>query len=629
MIYLVSNNKQLFQTNIYKECSINDVKDWLNNNKQVEFDTETTGFEAMTCKVLCYQFGNKDNQFIIDATSFPLTLFTAYFENANYLWLGQNIKFDLRFLLNIGVDIWKMNVYDTMLGECLLLAGLEEAKYGLDALVWKYCNQHLDKSVRGEININGLTTRVIQYAAGDVTYLGEIKRQQLELIKERDLERVMELEMQVTKIFAEMEYHGFKLNQTKWLKAAEEGETNANKLAEELDTLLLSYSELRKFCKKYTQSQMFGFTSRLVDVNYDSPLQMSKVFNSLGLKLESTDAKELEKINHPFVQKFIEYKKQQKLVKTYGKSMLKMVRPDGSITTSFWQMRDTGRVSSGDTKKGYPNLQNLPATDTYRNPFEVDEGEVLIDADFAGMEAVLAAEVSNEENWITANNEGLDLHSINCEMVFKDKWKHTALPNCDYYQSKQKCKCPEHKKMRDKIKTTTYLYLFGGGASKLSKQLNISKQEAQNILNDFETSLPNLRGVVTNVRNFAKRNLYIRTMKPFMRRRYFEDYSKMTDEYRSSYVASLERQSFNTVIQGSGADITKQAMINIKQKLVDLAIPHKFRLQVHDALMLSTPEQYGEQVKDITVQGMIDAGKLVCKKANLGADAYIAKYWQK
>lgn len=298
-------------------------------------------------------------------------------------------------------------------------------------------------------------------------------------IENRELNVVLNLEMEVTKIFAEMEYYGFKLNKEKWLKAAEEGEKNVIKLQNELDDIILNTKELQQFCKKYTQVQMFGFSERLVDVNYASPLQIGPIVRALGFEIESTNAKELEKLNHPFIEKFIEYKQQQKLVTTYGKNVLKNIRPNGSITTSFWQIRDTGRVSSGDKNKGYINLQNLPATDTYRNPFEVDEGEVLIDADFAGMEAVLAAEVSNEDNWIAANNTGLDLHSINCEMVFKDKWKNTALEDCEYYLSKQKCKCPEHKKMRDKIKTTTYLYLFGGGASKLSKQLNITKSESQ------------------------------------------------------------------------------------------------------------------------------------------------------
>lgn len=629
MIYLVSKNKQLFSSTLYKECSIEEVYAFIEDSSEIEFDTETTGFEAMTCKVLCYQFGNKHNQYIIDNTSFPIQLFKKYFEDNSKLWLGQNIKFDLRFLLHIGVDIWKMRVYDTMLVEVLLYAGLEDVRYGLDILVWKYCQQHLDKSVRGEINISGLTSRVIQYAAGDVTYLGVIKEQQLKIIFERDLAFVMNLELEVTKIFAEMEYYGLQLNQTKWLKAAEEGEKNSILLQNQLDNLILTNSKLIPFCKKYSQSQMFGFSERQVEINYASPLQMKKVFKALGFELDTTNAKELENINDPFVKMFVEYKKQEKLVKTYGKSMLNMVRPDGSITTTFWQIRDTGRVSSGDTKKGYPNLQNLPASELYREPFEVDKGEVLIDADFAGMEAVLAAEISNEQNWIVANNDGLDLHSINCEMVFKDKWVNSSLPNCEYYISKQKCKCLEHKKMRDKIKTTTYLYLFGGGANKLSKQLNISKHEAQSILNDFEVSLPNLKSVVTNVRNFAKRNLYIRTMKPFMRRRYFDNYNLMEGNFKDSYIASLERQSFNTVIQGSGADITKQAMINIKQEFIKQNIPHKFRLQVHDALMVSVPVEYQLTAKDIVVQGMVDAGKLVCKKANLGAEAYIATHWKK
>lgn len=340
MIYLISKNKQLFQTTTFQECNIDDVHNWLKVHKEVEFDTETTGFEAMTCKLLCYQFGNSKDQFIVDALSYPIILFKEYFENSEYLWLGQNIKFDLRFLLHAGVDIWKMKVYDTMLAECLLLAGLEEAKYGLDALVWKYCQQHLDKSVRGEININGLTSRVVQYAAGDVTYLGKIKEQQLVLIKERELDVVLNLEMEVTKIFAEMEYYGLQLNQEKWLKAAEEGEQNSIKLSQELDELIGNTKELVKFRKKYVQSSLFGFQDRITDVNYNSPVQIKKVIEALGVQTETTDAKELEKYKYiPFINKFIEFKKQEKLVKTYGKSMLKMVRPNGSITTTFWQIK--------------------------------------------------------------------------------------------------------------------------------------------------------------------------------------------------------------------------------------------------------------------------------------------------
>lgn len=630
MIYLLSNSKQLFTSTAYQECNVNDVINWLNANKIIEFDTETSGLEVQTSDVLCYQFGNADNQFIIDYSAYPLFFFKDYFNNPEYLWIGQNIKFDLKFLIKDKINIWNINVYDTMLAECLLTAGLKNTSVSLLTLVNKYCGKTLDKSVRGEINRFGLTERVVKYAAGDVTYLSKIMRLQLKEILKQDLEEVLNLEMQVTKIFAEMEYNGLQLNQEKWKKAALEGKANATKLHNELDDIVLQHPNLKKFKKKYVQTSMFDFVERQVLINYNSPLQIACVLEALNINTESTDAKELEKFKHiPFILKFIEYKKQQKLITTYGENVLKVIRPDGSITTSFWQIQSTGRVSSGDKKQGYPNLQNLPATDTYRNPFEVDKDEVLIDADFSGMEAVITAELSNEENWIKANNDGLDLHSINAEMVYKNKWKDTALEDCEYYLHTQKCKCPEHKEMRQKVKTTTYLYLFGGGASKLSKQMNITKREAQTILNDFESSVPKLKAVISSVRQFTRRNLYIRTMKPFMRRRYFEDYSKMADEDKSKYLGELDRQSFNAVPQGSGADCTKQAMIYIKEELTFKQIPHKFRLQVHDSIMLSTPKEYGEQVKEITVNNMIKAGALICKKAHLGAEAYIGTYWQK
>jgi DNA polymerase-1 len=629
MLYLISKNKQLFQSHLIQETTLSFLEDWLSNQTEVSLDLETTGFEPMTCDVLSYQFGNKEDQFVVDATTYPIRLCQDIFENSNKLWLGQNIKFDLRFLIHAGIDVWKMKVYDTMLAECILTAGLENTRYGLDALVWKYCQVQLDKSIRGEINYLGLTTRVVQYAAGDVTYLHDIRDKQLASIKEQDLELVLDLECTVTKIFAEMEYNGFQLNKEKWLHTAEESEKKVVKLEKELDEEVLSNSKLKSFIKRYVQESLFGYEERKVNINYASPLQIDKVIKALGFNLESTNAKELTTVSHPFVTKFIDYKKQSKLATTYGKNVLKNIRPNGSITTTFWQIRDTGRVSSGDKNKGYINLQNLPAENLYREPFEVDEGEILIDADYSGMEAVVSAEISGEESWIKANNELLDLHSITCEMIFKDKWKDMAEEDCEYFISKKKCKCPKHKELREKVKTITYLYLFGGGANKLAKQLNVSRTEAQSILDSFRKSLPNLVETVNKVRTYAKKFKYARTLRPYRRKRYFEDYEQMIDEYKNAYIATIDRQSFNHLIQGSSADIVKQAMIYIKEELVNRDIPHKFRLQVHDSIMLSTPKGYEELVKKITVSNMSKAGKIICKKAELRADAYIDIKWRK
>ena len=630
MIHVISNNIELFENPIYQKSTIEDVILWLDNNTLVEYDCETQGFEPLNCKMLSYQFGNFDNQFVIDSIDYPVTLFKHYFENPIYTWLGQNIKFDLKFLLHHNIDIWKMNVWDTFLAECILTTGMEERGLGLDKLVFKYCNYNLDKSIRGEIIYKGLTSRTVKYAAEDVMFLSKIREQQISKLIQENLLEVMELENNVTKVFSEMEYYGLKIDKDLWLEAANTAQTNSNNLFIELEDIVLNEEKLKSFKKRYTQESLFGVKERVLFINYDSPLQIKELIQQLGFKITSTNAKEIETINHPIIKKFINYKKQQKLVTTYGKGFLNNIRNNGTITTQYWQILATGRVSSGDKSNKMVNLQNLPAITEYRRPFITDnDDEVFIDADYTAIEAVIAAEVSNEEQWLKANNEGLDLHSINAEMTFNKLWKDAALDNCEYYISKQKCKCPEHKIMRDKVKTTTYLYLFGGGPNKLSVQLSISLNEAKTILTAFKKSVPNMEQIVKQTHNFVKRNLFIYTLAPYKRRRYFKNYNDMNSEDKASYIAEIERQSFNTLIQGSASNILKLALCYIKAKLVIENIEHKFRVQVHDQVIISTHKDNAIDVARIVKEEMIKAGEVVLKRAKLTAEIEITQWWKK
>ena len=216
MINFVSKNKHLFTNSDIRETDISEVFNWLDNNKIIGFDTETTGFSCYTGDLLCYQIGNYDTQFVIDSNTFPIILFKKYFEDKGNLWLLQNFKFDGRFLLKHGINIWPMQIYDTFLVECILTTGLDIRNLGLDDLTLKYCNIKLDKTVRGEINRLGLNSRVIKYAADDVVYLEQIMKKQLEQIVELDLINVLNLENEVVKVFTLMEFHGVKLDILKW-----------------------------------------------------------------------------------------------------------------------------------------------------------------------------------------------------------------------------------------------------------------------------------------------------------------------------------------------------------------------------------------------------------------------------
>ena len=217
MIYFISQKKRLFSSNEYAECTISDLLEYFKycNHTEIQCDTETTGFDPHTCNLLTIQFGDYDNQFVVDLTTMNIDLVKPLFEYpATFLF--QNAKFDLRFLYKQGIKIDKL--YDTFLAELILQTGIDRDKQllALDDLVWKYCNYKLDKSIRGNINIEGLSDRVIKYASEDTKFLSLIKEKQLQQLQELDLLKVLDLENEVTKVFALMEYNGITLDVPKW-----------------------------------------------------------------------------------------------------------------------------------------------------------------------------------------------------------------------------------------------------------------------------------------------------------------------------------------------------------------------------------------------------------------------------
>ncbi len=192
MIYLVSNQKQLFKTDLYSEISFEEAKNALEQLNVIQVDTETEGLDVFTKKLLCYQLGNKENQYVFDQSSYSIELFKEFFESER-LFIFHNASFDLKYLYYY--NIWPKYVYDTMLAEQLIWLGYshraispeeyEEEKYNfpylekenkqthesyyefscsLKAVGQNRLNIELDKTVRGKIVKVGLTPEVIEYA---------------------------------------------------------------------------------------------------------------------------------------------------------------------------------------------------------------------------------------------------------------------------------------------------------------------------------------------------------------------------------------------------------------------------------------------------------------------------------
>lgn len=417
-------NEELIRSSLYSIDTIENCIKWLENLPYINLDTETEGFFDHKNKIVMLQLNHENTTYVIDVRTTDISGLKVLEKK---LIVGQNLKFDYKFLKFHGIEL--NSIYDTLLAECCITNGLEDRELSLDKLAKKYTNHILDKFVRNQFTkLNGepFTEKQIMYGISDVTCLTEIKEKQLEIINKLDIFNWVQNEFNSCLALADIEYNGMGFNPKAWLELAKIAIDHTFNYEAELDEFVRNEPKLTKYIKKRIQSNLFaeieeGYShDRDISIKWSSPTQIDKVFKTLGLDLEATNERFLKKYqnDYPIVKKFIDYKKQAKLVSTYGEKFLKYINPNTNrIHTSFWQILDTTRVSSGD--KTSPNMQNLPAKVEYRNCFIVRKGFKMVSCDFAGQELRLTAFGSKEPLWVDAFNKGEDLHSNVASMVFK------------------------------------------------------------------------------------------------------------------------------------------------------------------------------------------------------------------
>lgn len=269
MKYFISKQKNLFKDDYYSEISFEEAKERISKLNTIQFDTETMGLDVYTKPLLCYQLGNKENQYVFDHSSYPITLFKDIFES-DRLFIGHNIKFDLKYLYYY--NIWPKFVYDTMLAEQLIWLGYSyravdpsdyvsegykfpylvkenkqthqtyyEFSCSLQAVGKNRLNIDLDKTVRGKIRTVGLVPEVIKYAATDVEYLEDIKDSQLKDIEREDLATAVKFENEFVKCLAYIEFCGVKLDVNKWKAKMKKDQEKLDKAVNTLNGIVLKY----------------------------------------------------------------------------------------------------------------------------------------------------------------------------------------------------------------------------------------------------------------------------------------------------------------------------------------------------------------------------------------------------
>ena len=603
------------------ECvSMDEAIDYLSKQDVLGVDTETEGKSFLTKKVVMFQIGTKEIQYVIDTRFIDITPLIPILEDPNIVKIFHNIKFDYKFLKRW----WNMDIknpYDTMLAEGVINCGRSKVGYSLNVLTQRYLETYLNKDVRSKfVGLDGrpYSTEQILYGAEDVEHLIDIREQQLAKIKEHELEEVLNLENEVSLAFADIEFNGLCFNSEAWLAIADGSEEEVIVMEAELDKMIYTL-ELNQFIKKSFQTDLFIEPTeiRKIDIKWSSPTQVLRVFREYGLEIDKVNAFELYKHkNRALISKYLKYKAVQKVVSTYGKSFLKYVMKDGKVRTSFWQILNTGRVSSGNKEDKKPNMQNIPADNKFRNCFHAREGYKLVSVDYSGQELGIIASGSKDPVWMKAREEEADLHSICADMVFKEKWREADADG--------------KKKLRTMIKTINFGLAYGMSKFKLADTLDISVDDAEALIEQYFSEFPKIGGFLNNLGNYGKYYGFIRTFSPYRRIRWFENWrSGMSPKRDFKELGAIERMSKNTPIQGTGADMIKLAMIMIRNKIKTLDYPAYLVTQVHDEIGVEVPNDKAEEWAEIQSELMRQAGAKIIPDFPMGVDYTISREWCK
>ena len=571
----------------------------LEDQPVLEVDTEGTALDPYECRTTLVQIGIPNKAYVFDVrcdlpyTDIHGSIFSDLFSNKTQLKILQNANYDMK-VLKAQFGFYIENVYDTMVAEQLMYLGIQESGFSLDVLVSKYLGMNMSKEPRGTFQTydQEFTEKQLMYAANDVCTLDFIRNLQMQRILKYNLKEVLDLEMAFLKPLAEMELNGVLLDIPRWRIMMSEFEKDAKNNKANIEKDLEPYQD------QYT---LFGISN----INIDSNAQLKKYLEKMGLNLESTSKEALEKYaGHPLIDRILQYRKDVKLINTYGESLISKINPKtGRLHTRFKQMVSTGRMSSND-----PNLQNIPGKQKFRSCFIADKNKVLITVDQNSAELMIMGAMSGEPNFIDTYKKGLDLHTNNASRIYNVGYDAVT------------------KDQRKASKAISFGLAYGISAVGLGKRLGISKEEAQKLIDAYFKVNNILKSWLERAAKDAVRTHSSTTITG---RHRFYNIPALNDPARKKIVGSVERAAKNHKIQGSDSDTIKKAMILCVERLEKLNIGAKLLLSVHDEIVIECPVEHAEEVAKVVTSSVDDGFNMYFSQMPMYTAAVIGPCWIK
>jgi DNA polymerase-1 len=620
---------------IVTHSEMKELVETLSAQKIISFDTETDGLEReSTLCGLSFSWQPKQGVYVpirspqleshLNADT-VLSALKPILEDPDLPKCGHNLKFDAGILIRNGIKL-QGAVFDTLLASQLVDA--RTPSHNLDTLALLHLNHKMisfeevtaipssatpDDNSGDEMAGLGI---VLEADAEQQRTIDEIPLEQATIYAAEDADIALRLyqflspkldEMDITAlvcdiesplapILAEMEYNGI-------------------------------------VCDKAELKRQGGVISELVDArqkeihgivgypcNIDSPRQLAQVlFDELGFKPVkrtrggkiSTDVTVLEAlslredINDPKTsvpRLIIEYRQFRKLQSTYLAQLQSAVDPKTErIHTHLYQLT----TATGRLKSDHPNLQNIPVRTEIgrqlRRAFKAPDGHQLICADYSQIELRILAHFSEDENLIETFTQNLDIHTAVASQVFE-------VPAASVTRE-----------LRDKAKTINFGIIYGVSPTGLSRRIKgMRVKEAAALIDDYRTRFPGIDRFLQQCIQQASDHGYVSTLTG-RRRAIPEIYA--TNRSRRSLG---ERLAINTVVQGSAADLMKAAMVHVQRRIDKDRLPLKMLLQIHDELVLETPEALAAEHAAIVCEEMENAMSL---RVPLRTEAGIGDNW--
>ncbi|HEX5106504.1 MAG TPA: DNA polymerase I, partial [Pirellulaceae bacterium] len=566
----------------------------LAEQKQISIDTETTSIYPRFAEIVGYSLAWAPGEACYipvrasaaDPQLDPAAVAAALkpvLENPEIAKIGQNLKYDLIVLRNIGIELRGL-AFDTMVADYLLEPG--ERSHNMDELARRHLAHQtitidqLIGSGKSQKRMDEVPVPLIaQYAAEDADVplrLMGLLAPRLQASGLADL--FNDLEMPLIEVLAEMEFNGIRVDLARLRELS--GEFN--------DRIMRLEREITELAGR--------------EFNIDSRNQLSQLlFEELKLPVlkrtktgPSTDAEVLEELAllHPLPAKIIEYRHNAKLKSTYVDALQELIHPvTGRVHTSFKQdVAATGRLSSQD-----PNLQNIPIRTeigrAIRSAFlPGPPGWLLLTADYSQIELRVLAHFSGDATLRQAFADDVDIHAQVASEVY-------GVP-LDQVTSTQ----------RRNAKAVNFGVIYGQSPFGLAKALGIEQREAADFIERYFARYPGVDRFILETLQQCRRDGYVSTI--LGRRRPVSgvrDPEKLRDKRQRTLP---ERIAVNAVIQGSAADIIKRAMIQVHRRLHVENFQAKLLLQIHDELVFEFPPEEQERLTQLVTTEMAAAADL-------------------